>query len=84
MIKPVFSLLLCSGLLAAQTRAAAPLTGLERKDGFIPFYWDAARGRLLFEIPKLNEDLLYFVGVGKGIGSVELGVDRGGIGMVIY
>ena len=41
------------------------VTGLERKDGFIPFYWDAARGRLLLEIPKLNEDLLYFAGVGK-------------------
>ncbi len=36
-----------------------------------------ARGKVLFEISKLNEDILYFAGAGKGIGSVELGVDRG-------
>ena len=71
-----------SSALFAQTpapRTPAPLnlSSLERHDGFVPFYWDAARGRVLFEIPKLNEDLLYFVGAGKGIGSVELGVDRG-------
>lgn len=59
--------------------ASSPLdiSKLERHDGFLPFYWDEGRGRLLLEIPKLNEDLLYFAGAGKGIGSVELGVDRG-------
>jgi len=73
--------------LSAQ-RASAPLdiSTLEKHDGYLPFYWDAARGRVLFEIPKLNEDLLYFAGVSKGIGSVELGVDRGasGASTVIY
>jgi hypothetical protein len=53
------------------------ISSLERHDGYLSFYWDAGRGRLLFEIPKLNQDLLYFVGAGKGIGSVTLGVDRG-------
>jgi hypothetical protein len=65
---------LCAGTLIAQAPQPA---SIERHDGFLPFYWDAARGRILLEIPKLNEDLLYFVGAGKGIGSVELGVDRG-------
>ncbi|MCU1259244.1 MAG: hypothetical protein JWO80_2129 [Bryobacterales bacterium] len=62
--------MVAASALFAQTRP-------ERHDGFVPFYWDVARGRILFEIPKLNEDLLYFAGAGKGIGSVELGVDRG-------
>jgi hypothetical protein len=74
--------------LFAQRASAPPLdvSTLERHDGYLPFYWDAARGRVLFEIPKLNEDLLYFIGVGKGIGSVELGVDRGAsdVSTVIY
>ena len=69
--------LVCVGFFLSIALSAQGVTGLERKDGFIPFYWDAARGRLLLEIPKLNDDLLYFAGVGKGIGSVELGVDRG-------
>jgi hypothetical protein len=50
---------------------------LDRRDGYIPMYWDAARGRLLLEISRFNEDVLYFVTTSKGIGSVELGVDRG-------
>lgn len=77
----MFRFLICS-TAAATLLAQPPATpsrplSLERHDGYVPFYWDAARGRLLFEIPKLNEDLLYFAGAGKGIGSVELGVDRG-------
>ena len=75
------SFLALASLLVAQTRSPAQnpasLAGLTRMDGFVPIYLDSAGGRLLLEIPKLNEDLLYFVGVGKGIGSVELGVDRG-------
>lgn len=51
--------------------------GLTRSDGFIPFYWDMARGRLLFEITRFDQDILYFTGVSKGVGAVELGVDRG-------
>ena len=56
---------------------AARTSGLERHDGYVPFYVDAARGRVLLEVPKLVEDLLYFVQVAKGIGNVDLGVDRG-------
>ena len=63
-------LFLTAALLPAQTKP-------DRHDAFIPYHWDAAKGRILFEIPKLDEDLLYFVGVSKGIGSVQLGVDRG-------
>jgi hypothetical protein len=51
--------------------------GLERRDGFVPFYWDASRGRLLLEIARFNEDILYYVTTSKGIGSVEIGLDRG-------
>jgi hypothetical protein len=64
-------------LAAQRTNAPLDVNSLERHDGYLPFYWDQARGRVLFEIPKLNEDLLYFTGAAKGIGSVELGVDRG-------
>ena len=51
--------------------------GLTRVDGYIPFYWDQARGRLLFEIARFDQDLIYFFASSKAIGSVELGVDRG-------
>jgi hypothetical protein len=64
------------GQQALQT-IAARTAGLTRMDGYIPMYWDQARGRLLFEISRFDQDLLYFFAVSKALGSVDLGVDRG-------
>jgi hypothetical protein len=63
-----------SGSLAERT------AGLQRADGFVPFYWDAARGRVLMEIPAFNEDVLYYVSAASGAGSVEMSFDRGILG----
>lgn len=77
-------LILALGLgIASSAAAQAPATiagkttGMERRDGYIPFYWDATRGRVLLEIARLDEDVLYYTITSKGIGSVELGLDRG-------
>jgi hypothetical protein len=56
---------------------AARTAGMTRMDGYIPMYWDQARGRLLFEISRFDQDLLYFTAASKAVGSVDLGVDRG-------
>lgn len=66
------------GALAAEApapaKAAAPL---KKTDGFIPFYWDAAKGRVLLEISAFDTDVLYYVSAATGGGSVELPFDRG-------
>ncbi len=61
----------------AASRIADRTGGAQRADGFIPFYWDAARGRVLIEIPAFGEDVLYYVSAASGAGSVELPFDRG-------
>lgn len=61
--------LLCSALRAQN----AP----DWKPGYVPIGWDEAKGRLLIEIPALDKELLYFVSIGKGGGSNDLGLDRG-------
>lgn len=48
-----------------------------RVDGFIPYYFDAAKGRVLLEVPVFDEDVLYYVSAATGGGSVELPFDRG-------
>ncbi len=48
-----------------------------RHDGFIPFTWDAARGRVLMEISEFDADVLFYVSLASGGGSVELPLDRG-------
>lgn len=58
------------------------LAGLKRNDGFIPFYWDAKKGTLLFELTpqRLNEEFIYFTGLSSGVGSIEMFADRSSVG----
>src|SRR5690606_25234615 len=51
--------------------------GLQRQDGFAPFYWDEEAGRVYMEIPAFDQDVLYYVSAATGVGSVEAGLDRG-------
>jgi hypothetical protein len=76
----VIAALFTPAVHAQQTPAAriADRTGgAQRADGFIPFYWDTTRGRVLIEIPAFGEDVLYYVSAASGAGSVELPFDRG-------
>ena len=70
----------CRLVLAAfalQALAAAQ-TPPERLDGFIPMLWDADQGKLLFEIPQLDKDILYYSTVAKGSGSGNVGLEWAG------
>ncbi len=65
------------GRVETPVAAAQAASGASRVDGFIPFYLDHAKGRILFEIPRLAEDILYYVSFATSPGSVELSMDRG-------
>jgi hypothetical protein len=54
--------------------------GLERHDGFLPYYWDARSGQLLLEVGRWGEDFLYGVGLAGGAGLIDVVLDRGQIG----
>ncbi|MCC7154601.1 MAG: zinc-dependent metalloprotease [Bryobacterales bacterium] len=64
--------------------AAPPIpqktAGLTRTDGFIPFYWDEAQGKLWLEIGRWKQDFLYYSSLPAGIGSNDIGIDRGQLG----
>jgi hypothetical protein len=64
----------------AQQTIGEYTNGMERHDGYIPFFWDAATGRLLLETPRLGEEFLYLTSLATGLGSNALGLDRGMIG----
>jgi hypothetical protein len=68
--------------LAAQTPSIADRTrNLTRMDGFLPLYWDAGTGRLWLEVPaaRVGQELLYITGAPTGLGSNDIGLDRGQI-----
>ncbi len=52
-------------------------SGMKKIDGFFPLYWDEATGRLWLEIPKLDTEVLYSTGLATGLGSNDIGLDRG-------
>ena len=74
------ALLLVAAPLAAQTPTITDYTkSFEKRDGYFPVYWDAAKGRLLLEV-RVGEDFLYLPSLATGIGDASLGLDRGTIG----
>ncbi len=56
---------------------AEKTAGMRLIDGFFPLYWDEASGRLWMEINRLNAEVLHIMGIGAGLGSNDIGIDRG-------
>jgi uncharacterized protein DUF4953/uncharacterized protein DUF5117 len=61
---------------------AARTAGLERHDGFFPYYWDEKKGDILIELSPaaLHGEFLYFTGLGSGVGTIEAFADRSSFG----
>lgn len=54
--------------------------GLQKLDGYVPLYWDAASGKVWMEISRFNREFLYQVSLPTGVGSNPIGLDRGQLG----
>lgn len=75
--------LLCAGRLAAQEplpSIAEKTDGTQKLDGFLPLYWDADEGKLWLEIPEMEQEMIYIVSLPAGLGSNDIGLDRGQLG----
>lgn len=66
----------------AAEAAADPLAGLSCKDGFFAVCSDPAKGRLLLGVEKLDTPLLLVTSLPHGLGSNDVGLDRGQPGNV--
>jgi hypothetical protein len=66
------------GQPAAPTQTIdARTTGFQKLDGYMPLYWDDKTGSLWMEINKFDTEMLYSTGLAAGLGSNDLGLDRG-------
>src|SRR5881409_841762 len=82
-------LLICTASVLAQPRSTADaklatitekVTGMQKFPGYFPFYWDAKAGKIWLEINKWNSEFLYVESLPAGIGSNDIGLDRGQLG----
>ncbi|MDN3202582.1 zinc-dependent metalloprotease [Algoriphagus sediminis] len=80
-MKRLLSLFLLSiitnGILFAQSD---DLAGAEKIEGFIDFHLDKEKGKIYLEIENLNSEFLYVNSLTAGIGSNDIGLDRGQLG----
>jgi len=66
---------------AADKKDIASFTvDMQKHSGFVDFYWDESSGKIYLEIAKFNTDLLYVYYLQSGVGSNDIGLDRGQIG----
>ncbi|WP_420449089.1 zinc-dependent metalloprotease [Candidatus Palauibacter sp.] len=63
------------GLPSIEDKTAA-MTAI---DGFIPMYWEASSGKLWLEISRWDTDILHMTGLASGLGSNDIGLDRGAL-----
>jgi hypothetical protein len=82
-MKPLFlSFFVAFGLWAQPVpqTIAAKTAGMQKLPGYFPLYWDEHAGKLWLEIDKFDVEFLYVDYLSAGVGSNDLGLDRGQIG----
>jgi hypothetical protein len=52
---------------------------MEKFSGLFTYYWDSAKGKVWLEIEELGVEILYVSYVSRGLGSNDIGLDRGQI-----
>ncbi|MGB6900807.1 MAG: zinc-dependent metalloprotease [Candidatus Acidiferrum sp.] len=77
------SICLAAGLDASKTPSITEKTaGAEKLPGYFNLYWDAKQGKLWLEINKSqwDKEFLYQSSLPAGMGSNDIGLDRGQLG----
>ncbi len=52
----------------------------KKLDGYFPLYWEERKGKLWLEISRWNSEFLFLDSLPAGIGSNDIGLDRGQLG----
>jgi len=68
--------------VSAQTasKIADKTKNMKRYDGYFTFWWDAANGKIWLQVDKFDKEFLYVNSLPAGLGSNDIGLDRGLIG----
>jgi hypothetical protein len=62
---------------AARKTIEQKTSGMQKLPGFFTCYWDAREGKLYLQIDKWNTPFLYYESLPNGVGSNDVGLDRG-------
>lgn len=59
---------------------AAKTAHMQKQEGYFNFYWEEKTGKIWLEIDKWNTEFLYVNSLATGVGSNDIGLDRGQLG----
>lgn len=83
----IFGLLSCQTSNVSSSATAPPASnisgftsGMVKQEGFFNFFYDEETGRMFLEVDKINQEILYVNSLTAGIGSNDIGLDRGQLG----
>ena len=79
---PLLAFAVAGAALAAEPTPTVEekTAGMTRTDGFFPFYWDDAEGKVWLEIDRFDEEFLYVEWLSRGLGYNPIGLDRAQLG----
>ncbi|HEY0655356.1 MAG TPA: zinc-dependent metalloprotease [Chryseosolibacter sp.] len=64
----------------AKNPIEAKVAGLKKHPGFVEFYYDEKQDKVFLLINQFNKELLYVNSLPAGVGSNDIGLDRGQLG----
>ncbi|MFC4231057.1 zinc-dependent metalloprotease [Parasediminibacterium paludis] len=79
-----YALLLCCTMLFCNAQATSKIAdktkNYKKMEGFFTFWWDATNGKIWLQVDKFDKEFLYVNSLPAGLGSNDIGLDRGQIG----
>lgn len=80
------SLLLALSSLVCFSQAFETTKDLPKQEGFFNFYYNEYEDRIFLEVKELEREFLYVYSLSTGLGSNDIGLDRGQLGreQVVY
>ncbi|MDG2276254.1 MAG: DUF5118 domain-containing protein, partial [Flavobacteriaceae bacterium] len=80
MRKLIFALLFLSFSTQGFAQFFKDNKNITRYDGYFTFYYDNSNDKIFLEIEKLEKEFLYVNALSEGVGSNDIGLDRGQLG----
>ncbi len=82
----LFAFLFLFGITTGLTQFTEKSKNFKKFTGFYNFYYDEENDKIYLEVDRIGEELLYVYSLSSGIGSNDIGLDRGQLGneQVVY
>src|SRR5690606_7725825 len=65
---------------SAQSAISDKTNGMQRFDGFMTYFYDSSTDKIWLQVDSIDEEFLYVSSLAAGLGSNDIGLDRGQLG----